>query len=286
MHRLHLPITYAARALEKLGVQMNSSDLLTAMDGVVSNTHGKLLARHPVYVRSLLESYISTDELGNIIKMLLHVFTVYDVPVIKSIPKNESILYKKLINNRFLRSMLRNKENKILDIYRSLEKHFERDGLYWAQYGLALRHFGHHEDALEKLRTAVTAHEQAHTLHAYAHQQLIIALRETDISRAERLADEAKATLEKLQYSQDSLGYRDLYPINILARGYTAFVRKTQGDFHARIVAKNYADKIYTIIKKREDMHLQQAWGWLTSYATSGIWKSSSLKDIEIEENL
>ena len=286
MHRLHLPITYAARALEKLGVQTNSADLLTAMDGVVSNTHGKLSARHPVYVRSLLESYISTDELGSIIKKLLHVFTAYDVPVIKSISKNESILYKKLINNRFLRNMLRNKESKVIDIYQSLEKHFERDGLYWVQYGLALRHFGHQEDALEKLRTAVTAHEQAHTLHAYAHQQLIIALKETDISRAERLADEAKTTLEKLQHSQDSLGYKDLYPINILARGYTDFVRKTQGDTHARVVAKNYADQIHTIVRKRKDIHLEKTWKWLTSYAMNGIWESSSLMDIEVGDNL
>ena len=286
MHRLHLPISYAARALEKLGIQTNPADLLTAMDGVVSDTHGRLSARHPVYVRSLIESYISTNELGNMIKQLLHVFTVYDVPVIKSISKNESLLYKKIINNRFLRNMLRNREDKIIDIYQSLEKYFERDGLYWAQYGLALRHFGHQEDALEKLRTAVAAHEQAHTLHAYAHQQLIIALKEADISRAELLAEEAKAILEKLQYDQDNLGYRDLYPINILARGYTDFVRKTQGDIHARIVARNYADQIHVILRKRTDEHLKKTWAWLASYATNGIWRPLNLLDIDIEESL
>ena len=100
------------------------------------------------------------------------------------------------------------------------------------------------------------------------------------------MAEEAKTILEKLQYSQNSAGYGDLYPINILARGYTAFVRKAQDDTHAGIVARNYADQIHTIMKKRTDVLLQQTWTWLASYATNGIWKSSNLSDIEIERDL
>lgn len=180
--------------------------------------------------------------------------------------------------------MLRNNELLILDIYKSLEKHFEQDGLYWVQYGLALRHFGHQEDALEKLRTAVIAHEQAHTLHAYAHQQLIIALRETDDGRAEHLAEEAKTTLEKLQDSQNNMGYSDVYPIIVLAKGYTAFIRKTQGDSFARIIAKGYANRIHEIRRRKTDKHLDETLNWLTSYATIGKWKPSSLSDL-VEED-
>ena len=283
MHGLHLPIAYTARALEKLGVQKNPAELLMAMEGVVSNTQGRLFARHPVYVRSLLESYISTIELGNAIKQLLHVFTVYNAPVIKSVPRNESLLYKKIINNRFLRDMLRNNKNQILDIYQSLEKYFERDGLYWVQYGLVLRHFGDQEEALEKLRTAVAAHEQVHTLHAYAHQKLIIALGKTDPNRAERLTGEAKTILERLQDDQNHLGYSDLYPINILARGYTAFIKKTQGNVNARVIAGEYADRIYQLKGGRTDRYLDETWKWLTSYAVGGRWKPSKLSDIVIE---
>ena len=285
MHRLYLPIIYAARILEKLGVRQYPAELLGAMEGVVTNTQGKLFARHPIYVRSLLEIHISTNELGNIIKQLLHVFTIYDTPVIKSVSKNENLLYKKTINNRFLRSILRNNEPLILDIYRSLEKYFEQDGLYWVQYGLALRHFGHQESALDKLRTAVIAHEQAHTLHAYAHQQLIVALRETDDGRSEQLAEEAKVTLEKLQYSQNSIGYRDVYPIIVLAKGYTAFIRKAQGENFARIIAKGYADRIYELRKKRTDRHLDETWNWLTSYAVRGKWKPPNFSDLVVEED-
>ncbi len=281
MHRLFLPITYATRVLEKLSIQENPPKLLQGMEGVLYNSRGKLVARHPVYVRSLLESHISTDELAEIIQRLLDVFTMYDVPIIKSISRNESHLYKKIINNRFLRNILRNSESRILRIYQSLEKPFEQDGLYWLQYGLALRHFGYHEDALDRLGTAVSAHEQPHTLHAFAHQQLIIALGESDIGRAERLAEEAKVTLERLQSRQD---YDDMYPINLLARGYTAFIRKTQGNARGRVVAKHYADRIYATGRTATDVHLKETWTDLTSYAVNGTWKSLNLSNVVADE--
>ena len=281
MHRLYLPITYATRVLQNLGVTKSPTELLLGMEGVVYGTRGKLVARHPVYVRSLLESHISTAELTDVIQHLLNVFTMYDVPIIKSISRNESQLYKKIINNRFLRGMLRNDKTRILGIYQSLEKFFEQDGLYWLQYGLTLRHFGYQEEALEKLRTAVTAHEQPHTLHAFAHQQLIIALGESDTGRAERLAEEAKVTLEKLQSRID---YSDMYPINLLARGYTAFVRKTHGDIQARVVAKAYADRIYATKRTSTDLHLRETWTFLTSYAINGTWQSPNLSNIIANE--
>ena len=281
MHRLFMPTSYAARVLEKLGIQESPAELLQGMEGVLYGSRGKLVARHPVYVRSLLESHISTDELSEIIQRLLDVFTMYDVPIIKSLSRNESHLYKKIINNRFLRSILRNSEPRILSIYQSLEKPFEQDGLYWLQYGLALRYFGHHEDALERLNTAVSAHEQPHTLHAFAHQQLIIALGESDTGRAERLAEEANVTLERLQRRQD---YDDMYPINLLARGYTAFIRKTQGDTRARIIAKTYADRIYATRRTATDVHLKETWTFLTSYAVNGTWEWPNVSNIVPEE--
>ena len=283
MHRLYLPIQYAARALEKLGVRRTPGELLVAMEGVVYNTEGRLFARHPLYVRSLLESHIDTSELANIVEQVIHVFTIYRAPVIKSISRNESHLYKKIINNRFLRGILRNNKTRIIGIYQSLEKFFEQDGLYWLQYGLALRYFGYQDEALEKLQTAVVAHEQPHTLHAFAHQQLIIALKEIDGGRAERLAEEAKVTLEKLH---DGLGYSDSYPINLLARGYTQFVRKSQGDVYARVVARGYADRIYATNRTKTDLHLGETWGWLTEYAVNGNWQSSDLSDIATAEEL
>lgn len=283
IHRLYLPISYAARALENLQIEKSPAELLVAMEGILYNANGRLFARHPVYVRSLIESNIDTNELANIVEKLIHVFTNYRAPVIKSLTRNESHLYKKTINNRFLRGILRNNERRILGIYQSLEKYFEQDGLYWLQYGLALRHFGHQGEALEKLQTAVAAHEQAHTLHAFAHQQLIMAMEEEDVGRAERLAEEARGTLERLH---DGWGYSDLYPINLLARGYTAFVRKMQGDVYGRIVAREYADRIYATNRTKTDPHLGETWAWLTAYAVNGHWEASDLSDIVSVEEL
>ena len=283
IHRLYLPITYAARALESLKVQHGPAELLVAMEGILYNANGRLFARHPVYVRSLIESHIDTNKLADVVEKLIHVFTNYRAPVIKSLSRNESHLYKKTINNRFLRGILRNNERRVLGIYQSLEKYFEQDGLYWLQYGLALRHFGYQQEALEKLKTAVAAHEQAHTLHAFAHQQLIMAMEEADVGRAERLAEEARETLERLH---DGWGFSDLYPINLLARGYTAFVRQVQGDVYGRIVAKEYADRIYATNRTRTDPHLGETWAWLTAYAVNGHWEASDLSDIVSVEEL
>ena len=283
IHRLHLPIAYAARALENLSIRHGPSELLVAMEGILYNANGRLFARHPVYVRSLIESHIDTNELADVVEKLIHVFTNYRAPVIKSLARNESHLYKKTINNRFLRGILRNNERRVLGIYQSLEKYFEQDGLYWLQYGLALRHFGYQQEALEKLQTAVAAHEQAHTLHAFAHQQLIMAMQEADVGRAERLAEEARGTLERLH---DGRSFGDLYPINLLARGYTAFVRKVQGDTYGRIAAKEYADRIHATNRTRTDPHLGETWAWLTAYAVSGHWEASDLSDIVSVEEL
>ena len=253
------------------------------MEGILFNANGRLFARHPVYVRALIESHIDTHELADVVEKLIHVFTIYRAPVIKSLARNENHLYKKIINNRFLRGILRNNERRVLGIYQSLEKYFEQDGLYWLQYGLALRHFGHQEEALEKLQTAVAAHEQAHTLHAFAHQQLIMAMEEADAGRAERLAEEARETLERLH---NGGGFSDLYPINLLARGYTAFVRKVKGDTYGRIVAKEYADRIYASNRTKADPHLGETWAWLTSYAVNGHWDASDLLGIASVEEL
>ena len=282
IHRLPLPISYASRILESLGIEQSPADLLKAMDGILHNSNGKLFARHPVYIRSLIESHIDTNQLSEIVENFIHAFTIYNPPIIKSLSRNEGHLYKKTINHRYLRGILRNNEERILGIYRSLEKYFEQDGLYWLQYGLALRHFGKHSHALEKLQTAVTAHEQAHTLHALAHQKLIIAMMETDTVRAENLAEQARETLERLHNGD---GFSDAYPINLLARGYTAFVRKSQGDNNGRIMAKRYADRIYSLNRYKGDPHLQETWTLLTEYAVNGRWKSTDLSDIISSED-
>ena len=247
---------------------------MDGMAGIMHMTGDRLLARHPVYVRSLLENEISTVELTECIRCLLEAFTVYDAPIIRYVSRNEGEIFKKVINNRFLRRMLRSDERSVLQLYETLEKPFERDGLFWVQYGLALRHFGHQEEAFDKLRTAVDAHEQMHALHAFAQQKLIVALHENDRRRAERLVDEARETLEQLARVAR---HADMYPLNVLAKGHTAYVRQSQGDDRARVLAQEYAKRIESKGYKQMDGVTRDLWTWLSSYAVSGKWEAPNL---------
>ena len=274
IHRLPLPMNFAGRALNHLGYDVDPRHLASAMEGVVHVAHGQITARHPTYVRALLEGNISTEDLAEAIVSLLTVFTAYDVPVVRSVSRSEYELFKRTVNNRFLRSILREAQETIVGVYRSFEKPFEQDGLFWLQYGLALRHFGRQREAFEKLRTAVEAHPQTHTRHAFAQQQFIMAQREPGSAEAENWAHEARDTLETLWQQAD---LDDSYPIVALAKGHTAYVQATSGPVAARVLARTYANRVYKPFKVSNERVLGDTWSWLTQYAIDGEWTQPDL---------
>ena len=188
--------------------------------------------------------------------------------------RSEYELFKRTVNNRFLRSILREAQETIVGVYRSFEKPFEQDGLFWLQYGLALRHFGRQREAFEKLRTAVEAHPQTHTRHAFAQQQFIMALREPGSAEAENWAHEARDTLETLWQQAD---LDDSYPIVALAKGHTAYVQATSGPVAARVLARTYANRVYKPFKVSNERVLGDTWSWLTQYAIDGEWTQPDL---------
>ena len=274
IHRLPLPMNFAGRAMQCLGYDVDPRHLASAMDGVVHIAHGQISARHPTYVRALFEGNVSTRDLAKAIESLLTVFTAYDVPVVRSVSRSEYELFKRTVNNRFLRSILRETRDAIIGLYRSFEKPFEQDGLFWLQYGLALRHFGYQREAFEKLRTAVEAHPQTHTRHAFAQQQFIMALREPGTADAENWAQQARDTLETL-WQQAALD--DSYPIVALAKGHTAYTQATAGPVAARVLARTYANRIYKALKVSNEPVLRETWTWLTQYAVDGAWTPPDL---------
>ena len=274
IHRLPLPINFAGRALQDLGHDVDPRDLASAMEGVVHIRHNRLLARHPTYVRALLEGNIPTSDLAKAIEALLTVFTAYDVPVVRSVSRTEFELFKRTVNNRFLRGILKAKESSVIDVYRRFEKPFEQDGLFWLQYGLALRYFNRHAEAFEKLNTAVQAHPQAHTRHAFAQQQFIMAVGDPGSVEADRWAEQARETLETLW---QQAAHDDSYPMVALAKGHTAYVQATAGAVSARVLAKAYADRVYKALKASNDPVLRETWTWLTQYAVKGHWTQPDL---------
>lgn len=274
IHRLAIPINFAGRALQNLGHDVDVRHVANAMEGVLHIRHSRLVARHPTYVRALLERNIPAPDLANAIQALLAAFTAYDVPVVRSVSRTEFQLFKKIVNNRFLRWILNARESDVLGVYQNFEKPFEQDGLFWLQYGLALRFFNRQPEAFEKLATAVEAHPQAHTRHAFAQQQFIMALRDPGSARSDHLAQLATETLEALWQQADR---DDSYPIVALAKGHTAYVQATAGSVSARVLANGYADRVYKARKTSNDPVLRETWNWLTQYAVNGHWSQPDL---------
>jgi hypothetical protein len=81
--------------------------------------------------------------------------------------------------------MMRNDESRVRAVYGAFETTFHLDGLYWLQYGLALRGLGCHSEALEKFITARGAFSSPQIEHAYAQQLMIIATKAATWDEAE-----------------------------------------------------------------------------------------------------
>ncbi len=270
MHRYYVKQEYVSRALAYLGVHQRIHSLAPKLSGIIYYNNGKLLARHPVYVRHLFDNVIVPHDIYPALEALLMAFTVYEAPVSRHIAKNEVSLFKALLNHRFLKAIFKSNRLLVLKLYTFFEKHFENDGHFWLQYGLALRQMDKQEEAFVKLKTALLAFpHSSHIEHALAQQELIIACTCKSQVRACELLDTAK---ERLEHQIEYRKAPGNYAIVTLSEGHTAVIRKFDGDSDAKKIARIYANRIAKIDGYREYSRLRQAWINLTTYATTGQW--------------
>lgn len=264
------PTSLVDRALSALGILSTSVVLAEGLAGIVVQRHGKLTVRHQVYVRHLMEHVVDPELTAEAIGGLLHAFSHYSSPVIKHLSKVDAAIYKGIINHRFLWEVLKGRETLIIPLYKRLEKYFELDGLFWLQYGLALRDFHNSAEALDKLRTAYSAYPSDHTQHALGHQLLILANEATDKRVAMKYVDEARGLLEPLD---DVIDSDDTYPIITLAEGHTKLARRVQSDSEAKSVAKSYIPALKRRCSMQKDnLRLQACYEKLFKFVATGTW--------------
>lgn len=264
------PIDLVDRALSSLGILSRSLVLTDALAGIVIKNGDRLSVRHPVYVRHLLEHVVDPEMTTQAIDGLLQAFSHYRAPVIRHLNKVEATIYKGLINHKFLWEVLKGHEVLIVSLYKRLEKLFELDGLFWLQYGLALRDFHNDEEALAKFRTAFSAYPMPHTQHALGQQLLILGRKSSEPAVAMAYVDEARSLLEPLDEIIDS---DDTYPLVTLAEGHTATVRSIKGDDEARSIAKSYLPSLKARCDAlRENIRLRECHERMFKYAATGTW--------------
>lgn len=264
------PIALVDRALSFIGILNRDVMVSSHLAGIIVNRSGKLAVRHPIYVRYILDHLVDPSLTVRALVALLEAFAQYESPVIQHVDKLEATIYKGLINHAFLRDVLKGHRDLVLSLYKSLEKKFEQDGLFWLQYGLSLRDFNEHQESLEKLRTARQAYPMEHTQHALGQQLLIVAEHCSDKQTALTYADEAMEILESLDRVIES---DDTFPIVTLAEGYTKVMRRHAGEEIARKKAADFAGRLKLRCGTLEgDERLRKAYENMFRYAATGTW--------------
>ncbi|MCK0716060.1 SIR2 family protein [Chromohalobacter sarecensis] len=274
IHRQVANNSLISRALTEIGISEAPALVSKDLSGIISNQGGGFIARHPVYARQIIAGVVDMELLESCIKALLSSFTVYPHPVVKNLDKSQAVIFKSIINHRFLGDVLRDNEERVLGVYKNYEKHFENDGLFWLQYGLAMRDFGRQNEAYDRLQTAYTAYPHDHTSHALAQQELIIAsIDETPKAKSNELLSKA---IEKLEHLEKTIKSNDTYPLVTLAEGHTKVAIKTEGNSMARMIAKKYCEQLERRIRLTPDKRLTEAYGRLLKHASTGVWNSDS----------
>jgi len=272
IHRANLSPAIVASALTNLEIAEDLNKLAGDTAGIVVNVSGKLSARHPVYVRELFEKIVPTQMIRDCIVAILHAFSDYEAPIIKNINKSDGVVFKSIMNHRFLKQILRNDADKVISIYSEFETKYHVDGFYWLQYGLSLRDFDMHSEALEKLKTARTAYSSPQVEHAYAQQLMIIAKSMDRWDDAEPLLNEAIEILRKLDHGADK---SDSYPIVTLAEGHISVIVKFSGVNGAKLITQRYLKELLAANLKKPSQRLREAVEGLGALIDTGAWKEA-----------
>lgn len=272
IHRSTLSAHIVGSALVSLDIAEDVNVMSRETEGVVVSRERKYSARHPAYVRELFERIVPSEMIRDCLVAVLDAFSDYETPIIKNVSKADGIVFKSIINHRFIKEMMRNDEVNVRYIYESFETKFHIDGLYWLQYGLALRDFDKHAEALERFKTARQAYNSPQIEHAYAQQLLIMATRASCWEDAEPLLKEAMDALRKLARSSEAA---DTYPIVTLAEGHISVMLKFFGVEGAKAITQPYANELLAAHKRHPSHRLEVAVQNVLNLATSGTWKDA-----------
>lgn len=269
------------KALEFLELSPNVQGIASNLMGVLTYRSGKITTRHRVYIEKLFERFIGLDEIYQVIRAYLYSFVDYRFPFAKSMSKSDFEVYKFLVNAKSLRRLLKNNQTLITQLYQEFEKSFELEGLFLMQYGLALRYFGLHQEAYQKLLVANDAFsESPHIRHALAHQRIILAENETSESAALDyfyLAEEALTMLFR-ENPLMSAGGRDKYPIITLSEGHIKILLNFDKAEEAKVKAAYYYNLISKETKIANDPYVKSTLARLMKASISGVWHTENIE--------
>lgn len=273
--RTGIASTAAREAYNKLRTGLSFEVAMRQLEGIVSgNTTGRLVARHELYVRHILENVANFSIIVDVIVEMLRTYTKYDIPIVKNVNRLDGVLFKFLLNHNFIGDLARrrNEAEEGLRIFESFEIEFQLDGHFWLQYGQYLSMFGELEPALRALEKSIDAYPgNVFAVHALADLRLRVAYsRNTYDATTIALIGDAVETLERLHAAQGV--ETDFYPIVTLADWHISALIKHSQDKSALSAARRYFQLIETM--RRTDTQIDRARERLAHYITHGTWEN------------
>lgn len=242
-------------AMQELGFDDDLKKYVAPLNGVVVNNKNQFELRHSVYAENILKSIVDKAKLRDIILAYLKAFSHYRPPVVASLNRSEQLVFKALINAKYLSSLL-GSEIKVISIYQDCEKLYEQDGLFWLQYGRALRMHKDHKGAYKKLKIAKEVWDgSAQIMHALAQQKMIMVMLEL-VPDPVVLMSEAVEEFRQLESMEKIV---KAYPIVTLAESHVRGSYMHQGADVALDLASKYYTEIEVYIKKHpENVRLKE----------------------------
>ncbi|UXN65400.1 hypothetical protein N8E89_07030 [Phyllobacterium sp. A18/5-2] len=264
----------AREAYNRLRMGLSFEGAMRQLEGIVSaNSLGRLVARHELYVRHIIENVAGFSAVVEAAVETLRTYTKYALPIVKNVDRLDGLLFKFILNHNFIGDLARrrNEVEEGLRVFQSFEIEFQLDGHFWLQYGQYLVMFGELEPALRALEKSIAAYpENIFAVHALADLQLRVANnRNTYDATTVALIGDAVETLEGLHASQNV--ETDFYPIVTLADRHVSALIKHDQHKSALFAAQRYFRLIEAM--RRTNMQIDRARERLAHYITLGTWE-------------
>ncbi len=273
--RVGVSTAMARQAFERFATNRSFDEALGALNGIVADTGGgRLLARHELYVRHVLEVLTPVVEFFGAAGSLLQAFSSYETPIIKYSSRQDGLLFKFLLNHDFIFERARRVTDRDLGIahYSSHEVDFQLDGHFWLQFGLFMGRIGLDEEAASLLTKSIRAYpDNLFAAHALADLQLKIARNATAFdARTKSLMSEAVAALNEQDARHETR--TDQYPLVTLANGHIGCLLAHRQFEDAKALAPQYYDRLSILEKALPLPAVKAARERQLLFATTGEW--------------
>lgn len=277
MARVGISPELAREAYGNLSPRRDFWRALEGLEGIVSISEGgRYFARHDIYVRYIIENLATTLDISSVLSSILKSYVKYKMPIIKSVSRQDSHLFKFVLNKDFIRDISDGSIDVGIGIYSCFDVDFQLDGHFWLQYGLYMASFNKLFEAIEMLENSIRAFSgNPYAIHALAGLQLRLAGQRHEYDTITKdLIKTAVRTLN-LMDSQSTLSI-DEYPIVTLSHGHVAaLVRHGRRD-EAISVAKEYFERLKVKAKTSSSPAIDSMQGKLMKFVTLGDWGAGS----------